>query len=116
MRYTSFDVWGGGKWGRDCCVGLKWYRGQALHDKPFSIECVMFKPRIDILPESQMLLWPELSATPKEFILYGGTAVALQLGHRFCQLLPDLQLRLKKAATAVDFSSVPLMTTRHFEA
>ena len=43
----------------------------------------MLKPRIDILPESQMRLWPELSTTPEEFTLYGGTAIALQLGHRF---------------------------------
>lgn len=37
---------------------------------------------LSILPESQLLLWEELSATPKEFVLYGGTAIALQLGHR----------------------------------
>ncbi len=43
----------------------------------------MLKPRIDILPESQLRLWPELSATPAELVLYGGTAIALQLGHRF---------------------------------
>jgi hypothetical protein len=42
----------------------------------------MLKPRIDILPKSQLQLWPELAATPAEFILYGGTAIALQLGHR----------------------------------
>jgi Nucleotidyl transferase AbiEii toxin, Type IV TA system len=41
-----------------------------------------FEPRLDILPESQRVLWPELDATPSEFVLYGGTALALQLGHR----------------------------------
>ncbi len=43
---------------------------------------VRFKPRLDILPPAQRLLWPELSATPEEFTLYGGTAIALRLGHR----------------------------------
>src|SRR5207245_1668993 len=41
-----------------------------------------FEPRLDILPESQRLLWPELDAVPSEFVLYGGTGLALQLGHR----------------------------------
>lgn len=43
----------------------------------------MFTPRLDILPPPQQALWPELVATPPEFILYGGTAIALRLGHRF---------------------------------
>ena len=37
---------------------------------------------LDILPPAQLKLWPLLKDVPKEFILYGGTAVALQLGHR----------------------------------
>src|SRR6516165_7622642 len=41
-----------------------------------------FKPRLDILPLAQQRLWPELSDTPGEFTLYGGTAIALRLGHR----------------------------------
>jgi hypothetical protein len=41
-----------------------------------------FEPRLDILPESQRLLWPELDAVPSAFVLYGGTGLALQLGHR----------------------------------
>jgi len=41
-----------------------------------------FTPRLDILPESQRRLWPELGATPRDFTLYGGTAIALRLGHR----------------------------------
>jgi len=41
-----------------------------------------FEPRLDILPESQRRLWPELDAVPSEFVLYGGTGLALQLGHR----------------------------------
>jgi hypothetical protein len=42
----------------------------------------MFTPRLNILPPQQRRLWDELSATPKEFALYGGTALALRLGHR----------------------------------
>ena len=41
-----------------------------------------FEPRLDILPESLRDLWPELDAVPSDFVLYGGTALALQLGHR----------------------------------
>lgn len=41
-----------------------------------------FKPNLAILPPSQLLLWPELDATPEHFTLYGGTALALRLGHR----------------------------------
>jgi hypothetical protein len=41
-----------------------------------------FSPRTDILPAAQLLLWRELSAIPREFVLYGGTAIALHLGHR----------------------------------
>lgn len=41
-----------------------------------------FSPRLDILPDAQRRLWEELRAVPEEFTLYGGTAVALQLGHR----------------------------------
>lgn len=41
-----------------------------------------FSPRLDRLPPPQRRLWPELAEVPPEFILYGGTAIALQLGHR----------------------------------
>jgi len=41
-----------------------------------------FKPRLEILPRPQRRLWPELSQTPEDFILHGGTALALRLGHR----------------------------------
>lgn len=41
-----------------------------------------FTPRLDILPLAQRRLWDELSTVPKEFVLYGGTAIALHLGHR----------------------------------
>lgn len=37
---------------------------------------------LDILPASQRALWDELGSTPSQFVLYGGTAIALRLGHR----------------------------------
>jgi Nucleotidyl transferase AbiEii toxin, Type IV TA system len=42
----------------------------------------MFTPNLSILPVPQRQLWGELIDTPKEFVLYGGTALALRLGHR----------------------------------
>jgi Nucleotidyl transferase AbiEii toxin, Type IV TA system len=41
-----------------------------------------FSPHLEVLPAAQSRLWSELSAVPKEFVLYGGTALALRLGHR----------------------------------
>ncbi len=42
-----------------------------------------FKPRMDILPPAQQQIWPELRpAAELGFVLYGGTAIALRLGHR----------------------------------
>lgn len=42
-----------------------------------------FTPRLSILPEPQKLLWPNLEALVKlGFVLHGGTAIALHLGHR----------------------------------
>ena len=38
-----------------------------------------FTPRLDILPPPQRR--DELAAVPMEFVLYGGTAFALNLGH-----------------------------------
>jgi Nucleotidyl transferase AbiEii toxin, Type IV TA system len=43
----------------------------------------MLIPRLEILAAPQQKLWTELSATPAQFVLYGGTALALRLGHRF---------------------------------
>src|SRR5579872_507508 len=42
----------------------------------------MLRPRLDILPDPQRRLWPELAATPGEFTRYGGKANALRLVHR----------------------------------
>ena len=42
-----------------------------------------FDPHLEILPAAQQRLWLELKpAANLGFILYGGTAIALQLGHR----------------------------------
>jgi Nucleotidyl transferase AbiEii toxin, Type IV TA system len=42
-----------------------------------------FEPRLDILPPAQQELWPSLSPAQRlKFVLYRGTAAALQLGHR----------------------------------
>ena len=42
-----------------------------------------FTPRLDVLPLAQRQLWPQLrAATDLGFVLYGGTAIALRLGHR----------------------------------
>ena len=42
----------------------------------------MSAPKLEILPHAQRRLWQELRETPREFVLYGGTALALRLGHR----------------------------------
>ncbi len=41
-----------------------------------------FAPRLDALLAAQRALWPELSAVPRRYVLYGGTALALRLAHR----------------------------------
>src|SRR5882757_1331475 len=42
-----------------------------------------FDPRLDVLPDAQKEIWPALAAVPRlSFVLYGGTAIALHLGHR----------------------------------
>lgn len=42
-----------------------------------------FKPRLEVLQPAQHFLWPRLRKAPElGFTLYGGTAVALRLGHR----------------------------------
>lgn len=41
-----------------------------------------FQPCLEILPPSQRPMWDELGEIPGDFVLYGGTALALRLGHR----------------------------------
>ncbi len=41
------------------------------------------EPKLDILPAAQREIWTSLAPAPHlEFVLYGGTAIALHLGHR----------------------------------
>jgi hypothetical protein len=42
----------------------------------------MLTPKLDTLPSRQRLLWKGLGPTPRHFVLCGGTALALRLGHR----------------------------------
>lgn len=43
----------------------------------------VFTPRREVLPPAQQKLWPLLApAAEVGFVLYGGTAIALRLGHR----------------------------------
>lgn len=42
----------------------------------------MFKPHLNILPPEQAQLYHEIAGSLDSFVLYGGTALALQLGHR----------------------------------
>lgn len=39
-------------------------------------------PRTDILPPAQRRMWDAGLGVPEHFVLYGGTALALRLGHR----------------------------------
>ncbi len=48
----------------------------------YQYDVMSFAPNLGILPAPQRVLWPELSATPADLILYGDTALALRLGHR----------------------------------
>jgi hypothetical protein len=41
-----------------------------------------FNPRLESLPAPQKRLWEELVGVPDGHVLYGDTAIALQLGHR----------------------------------
>lgn len=41
-----------------------------------------FDPFLNVLPDEQRKLWPALADIPDSFVLYGGTALALRLGHR----------------------------------
>ncbi|HEY5912639.1 MAG TPA: nucleotidyl transferase AbiEii/AbiGii toxin family protein [Verrucomicrobiae bacterium] len=41
-----------------------------------------FAPNLAALPVAQRAIWPELKEVSRRFVLYGGTALALRLGHR----------------------------------
>lgn len=67
-----------------------------------------FEPRLDILPDAQKQVWPLLAPAPGlGLVLYGGTAVALHLGHRhsidfdFFRSQPLEKKQIEKAFTFV---------------
>jgi hypothetical protein len=70
-----------------------------------------FTPRLDILPAPQRRapqrrLWDELDSTPDYFTLYGGTALALHLGHRQSidfDFFSDCDIDPAKLAAAVPY-------------
>lgn len=39
-------------------------------------------PKTDVMPEAQRRLWQTLGDIPDDFVLYGGTGLAIRLGHR----------------------------------
>jgi len=41
-----------------------------------------FAPKMSMLPPEQRAVWAELKQLPPRFVLYGGTGLALRLGHR----------------------------------
>jgi hypothetical protein len=66
-----------------------------------------FNPHVDILPAAQREIWPRLiAAADLGFVLYGGTAVALHLGHRTSidfDFFKAERLDKDKIATAFEF-------------
>ncbi|MBI3705283.1 MAG: nucleotidyl transferase AbiEii/AbiGii toxin family protein [Rhizobiales bacterium] len=84
-----------------------------------------FEPKITVLPPAQRTIWPQLAPTRAlSFVLYGGTAVALHLGHRrsldfdFFSLAPLNKARLatelafmREAKTLQDRPNTLVVTT-----
>ncbi len=73
----------------------------------------LLDPRLDILPTAQKEIWTDLSAAPRlSLVLYGGTAVALHLGHRqsvdfdFFRADPLDKAKLREAFPFLDRSMV----------
>lgn len=74
-----------------------------------------FTPRLDILPKAQRRLWDELAAIPAEFVLYGGSAIALHLGHRQSvdfDFFGNRKFDLAKLAASVPFMAAAKITQR----
>jgi hypothetical protein len=42
----------------------------------------MLDPNLSCLAPSQLALWKKLGTTPRDFVPYGGTALAIRLGYR----------------------------------
>jgi hypothetical protein len=72
-----------------------------------------FVPRLDSLPPSQRRLWDELGIIPPEFVLYGGTALALHLGHRQSvdfDFFGDRRFAPRELITALSFLATAAIT------
>jgi hypothetical protein len=66
----------------------------------------VFQPILDILPPPQRALWPQLDMVPKIFTLYGGTGLALRLGHRQSldfDFFSDIAFEPEELAQKVEF-------------
>jgi hypothetical protein len=72
---------------------------------------------MDILPTAQRQLWPELKAAAElGFVLYGGTAIAVRLGHRASVDFDFFSEKpLDRDAIKAAFSFVEQSTTRKDE-
>ena len=74
-----------------------------------------FIPRLDILPPPQRRLWDELAGVPPEFVLYGGTALALHFGHRESvdfDFFGNRPLNPEQLVPAVSFLADAIVTQR----
>jgi hypothetical protein len=79
----------------------------------------MFTPNLQFLQAAQRRLWDELRHTPREFVLYGGTALALRLGHRHSEVFdffsnkafaPDVLLKAIPYLQGAELSQVDTNT------
>ena len=41
-----------------------------------------FEPNLDTMAHEQRALWPRLAELPADAVLYGGSGIAVQIGHR----------------------------------
>lgn len=65
-----------------------------------------FSPHLEVLPAAQRKPLAELTAVRHEFVLYGGTALALHLGHRDsldCNFFGDRPLDLSSLEAEMSF-------------
>lgn len=66
-----------------------------------------FRARLEILPDSQRQIWRELRPLSElGYVLYGGTAIALRLGHRVSidfDFFSEQELRKELLAQALSF-------------
>ena len=86
----------------------------------------MFEPRLGVLPLPQRRLWRELHRTPGDFVLYGGTALALRHFNPLLTLKaltffgdgdlhavpPEVRERVTRAVDDVDPERIPHFPAR----